>query len=73
MKAADDPDVVKAVGIAVEAGVAPAVIDEELREAAAGPQDELTPILLAGRLLARARTVTGMTGSAPTPRAASST
>ena len=59
MKVADDPLVVKAVGIAVEAGVAATAIDAELREAAAEAQDALTPVVLAGRLLSLARPARG--------------
>ena len=52
---AADPNVRKAIEAAVEAGVAPELIDSDLAEAVRGPQDELTGVLLEGRLGWRAR------------------
>jgi hypothetical protein len=52
---AADAGVREAIEIAVEAGVPAELIDADLAEAVAGPQDELTGVLLEGRLLWRAR------------------
>jgi hypothetical protein len=60
--AASDPDVVEALDAAIAAGVPRETIDRELVEAAKGPDDELTPIILAGRLFRLARLASTLKG-----------
>jgi hypothetical protein len=52
---AADPDVAQALRGAVDAGVPATVIDADLLEFAEGPQNQLTALLLAGRLWSRVR------------------
>jgi hypothetical protein len=52
---ADDHEVVEAVRAAIDAGVPRATIGRELELAFEGPDDELAPIVLAGRLRRQAR------------------
>jgi hypothetical protein len=51
----DDELVTKALQAAIQAGVPRQTVDADLVELASGPQDEMTPIVLAGRLFWRAR------------------
>jgi hypothetical protein len=61
-----DPNVAEAIAAAIEAGVPRELIDRELAEAVAGPDDALTEPILTARLLTQARVFRGVTAPAAT-------